>query len=95
VAIVTTEEALGVYGAIDCGAFIAHFALAAHALGVASIAQASIAQHAPLVRSHFGLPASRLVVCGISFGYEDKTHPANGFRTDRAPLPSFVTWVDA
>jgi len=92
VAIVTTEESLGVYGAIDCGAFIGGFMLAAQALGVASIAQASIAAHASLVRTHFSLPSSRLVVCGISFGYEDETHPANAFRTDRAPLSTLITW---
>ena len=39
VAIVTTEAALGVYGAVDCGAYVSNFMLAARSLGVASIAQ--------------------------------------------------------
>jgi len=34
------------------------------------------------------------VVCGLAFGFEDATHPANGFRTSRAPLTDVVQWVD-
>jgi hypothetical protein len=33
------------------------------------------------------------VICGIAFGYEDPQHPANGFRTDRAPLEDTVRWL--
>lgn len=94
VAIVTTDEALGVYGAVDCGAYVSNFALAARSLGVATIAQAALASQSTFVRRHFGLGDGRLVVCGISFGYEDTAHPANGFRTRRAALSEAVTWVD-
>lgn len=93
-AIVTTDEALGVYGVVDCGAFVSTFMLAAASLGVASIAQASLASHAGFVRAHFGIPPDRRIVCGISFGYEDHGHPANGFRTRRAPLGEVVDWRD-
>jgi nitroreductase len=94
VAIVTTEEALGTYGAIDCGGYIANFMSAACSLGLATIAQAALASHSPFVRRYFGLPETRWVICGISFGYEDVEHPANRFRTGRAPLSEVVTWVD-
>ena len=94
VAIVTTDEALGVYGAIDCGAYVGNFMLAAQADGVASIAQAALAAYPELIRSHFGLAADRQVVCGLSFGYEDRQHPANRFRTTRAPLEEAVSWVE-
>ncbi|NDZ18546.1 nitroreductase [Variovorax sp. WS11] len=94
VAVVSTAEALGVYGAIDCGAYVANFMLAARSLGVACIAQAALASHSGLIRSHFGLGDDRRVVCGISFGYEDTGHPANRFRTTRAPLEEAVRWVD-
>jgi nitroreductase len=92
VAIVTTDEALGTYGVLDCGAYVSNFALAARSLGVATIAQAALAAYAPFIRSFFGLPADRLVVCGISIGYEDAAHPANGFRTSRADVAETVTW---
>ncbi|WP_313808616.1 nitroreductase [Sphingobium sp.] len=95
VAIVTTDSKLGPYGALDCGAYVSNFVLAARSLGVASIAQAAFAHHADFVREHLGLPEDRLVVCGISFGLEDASHPANGFRTSRAPIADVVEFRDA
>ncbi|RDK05868.1 nitroreductase [Cupriavidus lacunae] len=92
VAIVTTDEALGVYGAIDCGAYVANLMLVARSLGIACVAQAALASHPEAIRQHFGLSANRLVVCGLSFGYEDSQHNANGFRTSRSPLSEAVTW---
>jgi nitroreductase len=94
-AVITSEADLGTYGAVDCGAYVANFLLAADSLGIAAIAQAALAAHPGLIRRHFGLPETRRVVCGISFGYEDPAHPANGFRTERSPLDEVVTWVDA
>lgn len=95
VAIVTTDEALGTYGVLDCGAYVSNFALAARSLGVATIAQAALAGCAPFIRSFFGLGEDRRIVCGISFGYEDAGHPANSFRTSRAGIAEAVTWSGA
>ncbi|MDT8333863.1 nitroreductase [Roseomonas gilardii] len=92
VAIVTTDTVLGTYGAVDCGAYVTTFMLAATALGVACIAQAALASHAGFIRRHLGIPDHRYVLCGISFGYEDKAHPANSFRTDRASIEEVVQW---
>jgi len=92
VAVIHSEEALGVYGAVDCGGFVTGFTLAAQSLGVATIAQAAIAPYAPFIRDFFGLPENRLIVCGISFGYADMDAPANGFRTQRAALDDVVAW---
>jgi len=86
VAIVHSTAALGPYGAMDTGGFITAFMLAATALGVGSIAQASVAAYAPMIRRHFDLPDSRLILCAISFGLPDPDHPANRFRTTRADL---------
>lgn len=91
-ALVTTETDLGAYGVLDCGAFVTAFTLAAEALGVASIPQAAVAAHAPFLRDWFALPDSRQVVCGISFGRADRDHPANAFRTSRAPLGEILRW---
>lgn len=92
VMIVTTEADLGVYGAIDCGAYVAHIMLAAQSLGVATVAQAALAGVSDFVRDHFALPPERRIVCGISFGYADPAHPANGFRTGRAGLSEVVRY---
>lgn len=93
IALVTSDEALGTYGAIDCGAYVNNFLLAAESLGVGSIAQASIASHAKFVRNYFGIGDDRQLVCAISFGYEDRAHKANAFRTERAALDDVVRWV--
>jgi len=95
VAIVSTDEALGTYGAIDCGAFVSNFMLAATSVGIATIAQASLAGHSRFVHQHFGIPDDRMIVCGISFGYENSDHPANRFRTRRASLDEVLTWHTA
>jgi nitroreductase len=94
VAIVHTDEALGVYGAIDCGGYVTSFLLAAQALGIATIPQAALAFHSDVVRRHFGLGDDRRVVCGISFGYPDRAHKANSYRTTRASVGDTVTFVD-
>ncbi len=94
VAVITSDEALGAYGALDCGAYVNNFLLAAQSLGIASIAQAALASHSKFVREHFGLGVDRLVVCGVSFGYEDDAALANHFRTTRATLDEVATWVE-
>ncbi len=94
VAIVHTDEALGVYGAIDCGGYVTSFMLAAQALGVACIPQAALAFHADVVRAHFGLADDRRVVCGISFGYPDRAHKANSYRTTRAAIADAARFFD-
>ena len=93
-ALITTERDLGTYGAIDCGGYVSVFLLAAQSLGLAAIPQAAVAAYSPWLRDYFGLPDNRLVVCGISFGYPDQAHPANGFRTNRAPITEVVDWRD-
>lgn len=91
-AILHSPAELGPYGAMDCGGFVTAFTLAAQAEGVASIPQAALAGHAPLLHRHFGIGDDRLVLCGISFGYADESHPANSFRTTRAGVADIVDW---
>jgi nitroreductase len=93
-ALVTTEAVLGSYGVLDCGAYVHNFMLAARSLGVASIAQAAVASRARFLHRWFEIPDDRHVVCGIAFGYEDRSHPANGFRTSRAAPAEAGRWVD-
>jgi nitroreductase len=94
VAIIHTDEALGVYGAVDCGGYVGNFMLAAQALGVSTIPQAALARRSKLIRRHFGLGDDRRVVCGISFGYGDIQHKVNSYRTSRATVPETVTFVE-
>ncbi len=94
VALITTEEELGIYGAVDCGLYVSNFLLAAQNLGVASIAQAALASYPDFIRGHFGLPPNRKFVCGISFGYADPGHPINAYRTTRVTEVESTTWIE-
>jgi nitroreductase len=94
VAVIHTDEALGVYGAIDCGGYVGNFMLAAQALGLGAIAQAALAHQSGLIRRHFGLGDDRRIVCGISFGFPDREHRINSYRTSRASLAEAATFVE-
>lgn len=94
VALITTDEQLGTYGAVDCGGYVATLLLAAQSLGIAAVPQAAIAMTSATVREQIAIPANRRIVCAVSFGYADEAHPANSFRTSRASLREAVEWID-
>lgn len=91
--LLTSERDLGTYGAVDCGVYLSSLLLAAQSLGIASIPQAALASYAPFMHAHFDIPDNRMIVAGVSFGYADEQHPANAFRSRRAPLGDVVHWV--
>lgn len=90
VAILHTDEALGVYGAVDCGLYVSSFLTAAQSFGVATIAQAAVARQSQFLHRHFDIGEDRRIVCGISFGWPDESHPINQYRTSRAKLADVV-----
>jgi nitroreductase len=92
--ILTVEDDLGVYGAVDCGLYLANLMLAAQSLGIATIAQAALARCSGFIRDYFAIPANRRILCGLSFGYADEAHPANAFRTRRAGIGDVATFVE-
>ena len=93
VAMITAPKELGPYAYLDCGGFITGFCLAAQSLGVGTIPQAAVAGFAPFLRDWFGIAPDRTILVGIAFGRPNGDHPANGFRTGRAKLADWVTWV--
>jgi nitroreductase len=94
VAIVHVDDALGPYGAVDCGAYVTSFLLAATAMGVDTVAQAALAMYPSVLRRELGLSDDRRIVCGISFGFADRAHPVNSYRTARADVADVVNWID-
>ncbi|WP_461186656.1 nitroreductase [Arthrobacter sp. Z4-13] len=94
VVIMSAPVHLGVYAAIDCGLFAQSFMLSAQARGVGTIAQASIAAEAPLLREELAISQDRMILFAIAFGRPDRAHPANGFRTERESLSRMVTFRD-
>lgn len=92
VALITTDAAQGSYGVLDCGLYLTSFLLAAQSLGVSTAPQAALATYSPFLHEYFAIPEDRQIVAGISFGYGDPDHPANGFRTTRADVGDVVEW---
>jgi nitroreductase len=93
VALLTMPAELGPYAAVDCGAFVASFLLAARAHGVATSPQAALANHAGFIRRYFGIGDERKFICGIGFGYADTEHPANAFRSSRVATEDVMRMV--
>lgn len=93
-AVITTDERLGTYGAIDCGGYVTALLLAAESLGIAAVPQAAIAMYPDVIRRELALEASKRVVCGVAFGYEDTEDPVNSFRTSRVDVTDVVDWVN-
>ncbi len=91
-ALLTTPASLGTRAVLDCGGYLTSFLLAAQALGVAAVPQASIAYRVDVIREQLAVPAEQWVVCGISFGWSDESHPANSYRTTRVSLDEVVQY---
>ena len=94
VAIVCMEKYFGVGVALDVGMWVQTFMLALWARGVASCAQASLRQFPQIVKPHLNIPDSLRILCGISFGYEDASVPANRTRQTREPIAGNVVKLD-
>lgn len=92
--IITSDAALGTYGVLDVGGYLASLTLSAEALGVGLVPQGALATQSRVIRDHLGIPADRVIVAGFSFGYADPEHPVNGYRTSRATVADAVRWVD-
>ncbi len=93
VAILSTEAALGTYGALDCGLFLQSFLLAARSRGLDAIPQAALAMQSSFFREKLGLEENRQVLVGVSFGYGLPGAAVNDYRTPRKKLAQTRTWV--
>ena len=59
--------------------------IAAHARGLATIAQVSFVRHEPVIRAVLGLPDGETVACGMSPGAPDRSSDAPQRRTQSSP----------
>jgi len=72
--------------AADCGMYAQSLMLAMAVHGVGSCAQGALSHYAAFVKEQLDVPKEHKLLFGMSFGYEDETHPANAARTDRAAI---------
>lgn len=94
VAYVCMAASFGVAVALDVGMYVQTLMLAMCSRGIASCPQASLRAFPEIAANHLGIPADEQILCGLSFGYEDPTVPANRTRQPREPVSHNVVFRD-
>jgi nitroreductase len=93
-AVITSAASLGERGIFDAGIYAGFLLLAAEALQIAAVPQAAVTHYADVVRRHSGIPQTQSILCAVAFGEEDRTHPANAFRTSRTSREEYAVLID-
>ena len=91
-AIFVSADELGPYGVLDTGGYISNLMLVMESFGISCVAQAALALYGDVVHDFFDIPEDRIVVCGMSFGYPEESHPSYTYWTDRADVSEVVRW---
>jgi nitroreductase len=79
---------------LDYGMFLQNIMVAARARGLDTCPQAAFTQFHRLIAEQLDLPASEMVVCGMSLGFADPDAVENHLQTERAPVEAFATFLD-
>ena len=93
VAYICMDKSFGIGVALDVGMYVQTLMLAMQSRGIGSCAQAALRAYPDLVAAQLGIPDDEQILCGLSFGYEDATVPANQTRQPRDPISSNVVFV--
>lgn len=72
------------------GILMQSVALAAQERGVATCMQEAWARLRLTLKTHFALPDSEMIYCGMALGYADETSAVNQLRSDRAEVDTFT-----
>jgi nitroreductase len=75
----------------DLGGYIHALMFLARAHGLDTCPQESWARMHKIVRTFVKMPPEQMLFCALAIGYGDHAHPANSFRSPRAPLADFCT----
>lgn len=79
---------------LDYGMFLQSIMIAARARGLDTCPQAAFTQWHRIIAAQLGLPASEMVVCGMSLGHADPDAPENALVTEREPVAGFTRFLD-
>ena len=93
-AFITMPKQFGTFNALDVGLYVQTLLLSMEYFGVSSCAQGALALYPDVIKDYLGIPAGHGLLVGISFGYEDPTHPANNTITTREQLTNVVTFCE-
>jgi nitroreductase len=90
---ISIDRKLGPGQWADLGGFIHALAFLARGYGLDTCPQESWARMYHIVGPFVGMPAEQMLFCAVAIGYGDHAHPANSFRSPRAALAEFCTFM--
>ena len=79
---------------LDYGMFLENIMIAARGRGLDTCPQAAFIGFHQVIGQYLKLPASQMVVCGMSLGYADESAPENQLVTEREPVAAFTRFVE-
>jgi nitroreductase len=79
---------------LDYGMFLQNIMVAARGRGLDTCPQAAFIGFHKVIAEHLALPATEMVVCGMSLGHADPAAPENQLLTERAPVASFTRFLE-
>ena len=77
----------------DLGGYIHALMFLARGYGLDSCPQESWARVHKIVGRFVDMPPEQMLFCAVGIGYGDRKHPANAFRSPRAPLSEFCCFL--
>ena len=75
---------------LDYGMFLQNIMVAARGRGLDTCPQAAFTQYHRLIEQQLGIPATEMVVCGMSLGHADPAAVENSLVTEREPVAGFA-----
>jgi nitroreductase len=90
---ITIERGLGPGQWADLGSYIHTLMYLARGYGLDTCPQESWARMYKTVGEFLKIPENYMLFCAVAIGYGDRAHPANSFRSPRAALDQFCTFV--
>jgi nitroreductase len=79
---------------LDYGMFLENIMVAARGRGLDTCPQAAFIGFHEVIAEHLALPASEMVVCGMSLGHADESAVENRLVTEREPVSSFARFLE-
>ena len=90
----SVDRAMGPPQWSDLGMYLQTLMLLAVEAGLATCPQECWAMYPDTVGQALGLPAERMLFCGVAIGFEDTAAPANALRSTRAAPDQWLTVVE-
>jgi nitroreductase len=88
----TIDKELDAMSFVDIGMFMQTFMLAAKVRGLDTCAQGAWNNYWSVTRRVLNVPDDEYIICGISLGYADDSHPVNTLVSEREPVESFAVF---